>query len=93
MPTFALRLADQRRLRFISDGEGSPMPLNSASKYPSRRTYVLKVRSDARPDALVGRIENLVTGEQWEFTTDRELIEAIARDLAAESGGAPPERP
>jgi hypothetical protein len=93
MTTFALRLDDQRRLRWVSNGEGSPMPLSSASKYPSRRTYVLKVRSDAKPDALVGRIENLVTGEQREFTTDRELIEAIARDLAAEFRGAPPERP
>ena len=36
------------------------MTLNSESKYPSRGTDVLKVRSDAKPDALVGRLESMV---------------------------------
>jgi hypothetical protein len=59
------------------------MSLNSESKYPNRRAYVLKVRGDARPDALVGRIENLVTGEQREFASGRELLESLASDLEA----------
>ena len=57
------------------------MTLNAESKYPTRRAYVVKVRNDAKPDALVGRLENLVTGRQHEFASARELIESIARDL------------
>ena len=59
------------------------MTLNPESKYPSRRAYVLKVRGDAKPDALVGRIENLVTGQQREFASGNELLESLARDLEA----------
>ena len=59
------------------------MTLNSESKYPSRRAYVLKVRGDAKADALAGRIENLVTGRQCDFASGHELLESIARDLAA----------
>lgn len=59
------------------------MTLNPESKYPSRRTYVLKVRSDAKPDALVGRLENMVTGQQREFASSQELVESIASDLQA----------
>jgi hypothetical protein len=57
------------------------MTLNAESKYPTRRAYVVKVRSDAKPDTLAGRIENLVTGRQHEFASASELIESIARDL------------
>lgn len=61
------------------------MSLNSESRYPSRRTYVVKMRSDATPDALAGRLENLVTGTQREFSSGRELLESIAAEL--ESAG------
>jgi len=57
------------------------MSLNAESKYPTRRAYVVKVRGDAKPNALAGRIENLVTGRLQEFTSARELIESIATDL------------
>ena len=57
------------------------MTLNADSKYPTRRAYVLKVRGDAKADALAGRIENLVTGRSQEFASARELIESIMRDL------------
>jgi hypothetical protein len=57
------------------------MTLNAESKYPTRRAYVVKVRGDAQPDALAGRIENLVTGRQHDFASARELIESIASDL------------
>jgi hypothetical protein len=63
------------------------MTLNAQSKYPSRRTYVLKVRGDAQPDALAGRLENLVTGRQHEFASGRELLDAIAAELAASGEG------
>jgi len=53
------------------------MPFNSESRYPSRRTYVVKMRSDATPGTLAGRLENLVTGRCREFTSGRELLESI----------------
>jgi hypothetical protein len=69
--------------------EGTPaMPLNPEIKYPSRRAYVLKMRGDARPGALAGRLENLVTGRQLEFASGRELLDAIAAEL--EAGGKEP---
>ena len=52
-------------------------PLNPDSKYPSRRAYVVKLRSDAQPGTLAGRLENLVTGRCREFTSGRELLESI----------------
>ena len=59
------------------------MPLSRESKYPSRRAYVVKMRSDAMPSALAGRLENLVTGKQLEFESARELLDCIAADLEA----------
>jgi len=59
------------------------MTLKSESTYPSRRAYVLKLRSDAGPNALAGRLENLVTGGQREFASGHELLESIASDLQA----------
>jgi hypothetical protein len=63
------------------------MVLNPESKYPSLRAYVLKMRGDAKPDALAGRLENLVTGRQREFASGSELLDSIARDLDAASAG------
>ena len=57
------------------------MALKREPKYPSRRAYVLKVRSDAKPDALAGRLENLVSGRQLEFASGPELLDSIAADL------------
>lgn len=59
------------------------MSLNPESKYPSRRSYVVKLRSDAGPKALMGRLENLVTGRQREFSCAEELLESIGSDLAS----------
>ena len=59
------------------------MTFNTDSKYPTRRAYVVKVRGDAKPDALAGRLENLVTGRQREFASGCELLESIASDLEA----------
>jgi hypothetical protein len=59
------------------------MTLNAQSKYPSHRAYVLKMRGDAKPGALAGRLENLVSGRQFEFASGRELLDAIAAELGA----------
>ena len=59
------------------------MTLSPESKYPSRRAYVVKVRSDANPGALAGRLENLVTGQSREFASGGELLDSIAGDLVA----------
>jgi hypothetical protein len=61
------------------------MTLDSKSKYPSRRTYVVKVRRDAKPDALSGRLENLVTGQQREFASAAELLDSLASDIESAS--------
>jgi hypothetical protein len=58
------------------------MKLNPESKYPTRRAYVVKLRSDATAEALAGRLENLVTGRQCEFASAVELLASIAGDLA-----------
>lgn len=58
------------------------MSLSQEAKYPSRRTYVLRLRSDAAPSALAGRLENIVTGRQHAFETTRELLDWIASELS-----------
>ena len=65
------------------------MNLNPESKYPSRRSYVLKLRGDATPEALTGRIENLVTGRLREFASADELLQSIASDLEAGAAEQP----
>ena len=62
------------------------MTLRSDSKYPSRRAYVLKLHSDATRDALCGRLENLVTCKHVDFTSARELVDLIARDIESAAG-------
>lgn len=57
------------------------MVLNPESKYPNRRSYVLKLRGNATPGALAGRLENLVTGRQREFASAEELLAAVVSDL------------
>jgi len=63
------------------------MKLNPESKYPNRRAYVLKLRGDATPEALSGRLENLVTGRQREFASAGELVQSIAGDLELDAAG------
>ena len=61
------------------------MPLSAEAKYPNRRAYVLKVRSDAAADALAGRLENLVTGGWREFASGQELLDSIASDILGDA--------
>lgn len=65
------------------------MPFKADPKYPSRRAYVVKLRGDATPPVLAGRLENLVTGRRLEFASGGELIDGIARDLCDQTGEAP----
>lgn len=57
------------------------MTLDTEAKYPSRRTYVVKIRGDAKPGELAGRLENLTSGRQHVFASGHELIYSIAADL------------
>ena len=66
------------------------MALNAESKYPVRRAYVVKLRADAGPQRLAGRVENLATGRQQEFRCAGELVAAIAADLVC---GNPDRKP
>ena len=59
------------------------MALDSGSKYPNKRTYVLKLRRDAKADALSGRLENVVTGQQCEFANGDQLLDLLASDIEA----------
>jgi len=61
------------------------MPFKSEPTYPNRRAYVLKLRSDAKPGAIAGRLENLATGRQSEFASGRELLASIAQDITPDA--------
>lgn len=65
------------------------MTLRADPKYPSRRTYVVKVRSDATLEAFCGRLENLVTCQQNDFTSVGELFDLLASDIARSSAEPP----
>lgn len=67
------------------------MPLRPEPKFPNRLSYVLKLRGDATPDALVGRLVNLVTDQRLDFGSGRQLLDALARELDANSSDAAPE--
>ena len=64
------------------------MTLKTESTYPTRRTYVLKLRSDASCAAISGRLESMFTGWQREFASSHELLELVANEL-----GNPPKWP
>ena len=68
------------------------MTFRADPKYPSRRAYVVKLRNDATPDALCGRLENLVTSKQSDFTSARELFDLFACDIES-LGAEPPNNP
>jgi hypothetical protein len=62
------------------------MVVHPETKFPNRLAFVLKLRSDAMPDALAGRLENLITGRRLDFASARELLDAIAREIDANAG-------
>jgi len=90
--TFRLRLADRIPvcyLQLFRRTDTVAMSLKHEPKYPSRRAYVLKVRSDATPATLAGCLENLVTGSRREFASGEELVASIASDIQASDGAGP----
>ena len=60
------------------------MILATHPNYPSARAYVLKLHRDAHPGSgrLIGRLENVTTGEQFVFSNVNELIACLSRDVA-----------
>jgi len=64
------------------------MVVHPETKFPNRLAFVLKLRSDAMPDALAGRLENLITGRRLDFASARELLDAIAREIDANAAEA-----
>jgi hypothetical protein len=62
---------------------------HAESKYPSRLSYVLKLRGDATSQALVGRLENLVTGQRFEFGSGGDLLDAIGREIDTSAAESP----
>jgi hypothetical protein len=67
------------------------MILRSDSKYPIFRSYVVKLSRDATPRALHGRIENIVTGMNRDFTNGGELLDLIAGDFESPGNESPAE--
>ena len=60
------------------------MILATHPSYPNALAYVLKLHRDARPGAgkVIGRLENVTTGEQFLFGNADELLACLARDSA-----------
>jgi hypothetical protein len=56
--------------------------LSTHPSYPNALAYVLKLHRDARPGVgkVIGRLENLTTGEQFVFSNADELLACLARD-------------
>ena len=63
------------------------MILSVHPSYPNARAYVLKLHRDARPGLgrVMGRLENVTTGEQFVFANGEELLACLARDAAPNS--------
>ena len=60
------------------------MILSTHPSYPNALAYVLKLHRDARPGIgrVMGRLENVATGEQFVFANADELLACLARDSA-----------
>lgn len=67
------------------------MTLRSDSKYPIYRAYVVKLSSDATPDSLCGRLENLVSGKHKDFVSAGELFQLMTADLHSSGSKSPDE--
>jgi hypothetical protein len=66
------------------------MTLNLHTKYPSTRSYVLKLHRDAVPQRgqIAGRLENMASGSSFEFSSAAELIACLMRDALESSDAA-----
>lgn len=63
------------------------MILATHPSYPNALAYVLKLHRDARPGTgrVMGRLENVTTGEQFVFGNAEELLACLARDVVRQS--------
>ena len=63
------------------------MILSAHPSYPNAMAYVLKLHRDARPGLgrVMGRLENVTTGEQFVFASAEELLACLSRDAARNS--------
>jgi len=62
------------------------MILATRPSYPNARAYVLKLHCDAQPaiGKLIGRLVNVITGEQFAFGSAEELLACLARDAVTD---------
>lgn len=62
------------------------MTLTQDPLHPVRRHYVLKLDRQADPakGVVSGRVENLATGQVFDFDDAKSLLEGLARELAEE---------
>ena len=58
------------------------------TRYPNRLSYVLRLRGDAKPDALAGRLENVVSGRRVDFASASALLEALVDEIEADAASA-----
>jgi hypothetical protein len=80
-----LAIARRTRGRFGAGNPiGAPVILSAHPTYPNSRAYVLKLHRDAQPGLgkVVGRLENVTTGEHFLFANANELLACLARDAA-----------
>jgi hypothetical protein len=58
------------------------MTLDEHASHPSRRSYVLKLHRDARPqEGLVfGRLESMASGRCYAFANSAELLRCLVLD-------------
>jgi hypothetical protein len=66
---------------------GAGVILAAHPSYPVARAYVLKLHRDAKPGQgrVLGRLENVTTGEQFVFASAEELLACLARDSTSTS--------
>jgi hypothetical protein len=59
------------------------MTLSPLTRHPARRSYVLKLDRTATPDraGLAGRLENMASGDHFDFGTADQLIACLMQDL------------
>ena len=60
------------------------MVLSPHASYPHERSYVLKLHCDASPrhGRIVGRLEHVASGHQFQFTSGEELLACLINAAA-----------
>ena len=60
------------------------MILSPNASYPHERSYVLKLHSDASPrhGRIVGRLEHVASGRQFQFASGEELLACLINAAA-----------